>query len=61
MATNLTISKLFRPRILSTFCTKYSGFKHYSGLLYQSTATNTEQTQDEGLSLSDNCVKVGEL
>ncbi|CAB4036018.1 iron-sulfur cluster assembly 2 homolog, mitochondrial [Paramuricea clavata] len=57
MATKITISKLFRPRVLSAFCTKYSGFKHYSGLLYQSTATNTEQTQDEGLSLSDNCVK----
>ncbi len=59
MATKITTSKLFRPRVLSTFCTKYTGFKHYTGLLYQSTATNTEQTQDEGLRLSDSCVRVG--
>ena len=59
MATKITTSKLFRPRVLSTFCTKYTGFKHYNGLLNQSTATNTEQTQDEGLRLSDSRVRVG--
>lgn len=61
MATKIMISKLFRPRVLSTFCTKYTGFKHYPGILHQSTATNAEQTEEEGLSLSDNCVKVGGL
>ena len=61
MATKIMISKLFRPRVLSTLCSKYTGFKHYPGLLHQSTATNAEQAEEEGLSLSDNCVKVGDL
>ena len=60
MATKITSSKLFRPTVLSLFSTKYTGFKHYYGLLRQSTVTNAEQEQ-EGLSLSDNCVKVGNL
>ena len=61
MATKITSSKLFRPTVLSLFCTKYTGFKHYYGLLHQSTVTNAEQEQEKGLSLSDNCVKVGNL
>ena len=57
MATKL---KLFRPRILSIFCTKYTCFKHSSRVLYQSTDSNAQPVNEElpGLTLSDNCVKV---
>ena len=58
MAAKIVTSKLFRPRVLSTFCTKYTGFKHYTGIFYQSTATTTEVAQNKGLTLSDSCVKV---
>ncbi|XP_028398610.1 iron-sulfur cluster assembly 2 homolog, mitochondrial-like [Dendronephthya gigantea] len=49
--------KLLRPRLFTAFCTKYSGFKHYNGVSSYSTDANIEPIQQEGLRLSDNCVK----
>ena len=57
MATKIMMSNVFRPIVLSTFCTKYTGFKNNNGLSYQSTATSNEKAQNKGLTLSDSCVK----
>ena len=58
MASRKITSKLFRPWLFTTCCTKYSGFKHYKSVLSYSTDANTEPVQPEGLRLSKNCVEV---